>query len=239
MTQQVDRRSGALLPHWLLGPVLAAPLLVFLVSAFRSIAPSGEAPCEAMRGLLEAADVDAAGSDPSVLVVGSGRLQRWYNRSGPASPHQEFRILAAPQFSLTNVARCFQRSVAHYRPATTLLVIDADEVLTDAQAALTAIKDINEQRRYWSVSPNLILATPLVVPALRHHSDRLADFHDDVKRWAAGVEGATILDPNNLLSTPDGKVDPQLFWPDGMTLTREGYLQLQSYFLKLTGSLTP
>ena len=115
-------------------------------------------------------------------------------------------------------------------------VIDADEVLTDAQAALAAIKDIDEQRRYWAVSPNLILATPLVAPALGQQGDRLAGFNDEVKRWAARVEGATVLDPNGLLSTQGGDVDPQLFWPDGMTLTREGYQQLQSYFLKLAGS---
>jgi len=236
MTQQVDRRRGALLPHWLLGPVLAAPLLVFFVSVLRVTAPIEELPCEGMRGLLEAADVDAAGSDPSVLVVGSGRLQRWYNRSGPASPRPEFRILAAPQLTLGTVARCFERSIAHYQPATTLLVIDADEVLTDAQAALAAIKNIDEQRRYWAVSPNLILATPLMAPALGQQANQLAGFNDEVKRWAARVEGATVLDPNDLFTTQGGNVDPQLFWPDGMTLTREGYQQLQSYFLKLAGS---
>lgn len=235
MTQQPDRRRAGLFPSWLLWPVLAAPLLVFLVSTLPIWSPI-DTSCRAVTELLERLDIESAGSDPNLLVIGGTRLKAWNRRSGPEVPRGEYRLLAAPELTVATVAGCFQRSVAHYRPATTLLLVEDTEVLADPQALLRNLDELEQQRTYWSVSPHLVIATPAALPAVQDDAPDLQRFRQELSERAVPGSGTRILNLDQLFTGEDGKIDPELFWPDGQTLTREGYQRLETYFFQLAGA---
>ena len=221
---------------WVLIPVLLFPLVATGVSMALDYGAPLDTSCESIRTFLEETDQIRVSKDASVLILGGATFTQWKFRSArdKMTPHQ-LRVKASPLIGPHTVARCFERTVAHYQPMTTVLFLDPEDGLAGAEATLNALDEIVQKRTYWSVSPGLVVVPPTVTPSLQGKAVQLADFETRVQTWAADKVGVETFDTAILLSDASGRVDPRLFWPDGSTLGKEGCDRLRARMLMYAG----
>lgn len=222
---------------WLLMPVLLLPLVATALSISLDSTRSLDTSCDAVRGFLEKTDQVRVSKDATVLILGGEEFAKWKFRStrGKIAPEQ-LRVKTAPIISPHTAARCFERTIAHYQPVTTVLFLDPEDGLSGAEATLNALDEIVDKRNYWSVSPGLVVVPPTVTPSLRGDAAQLGEFLSRLQGWAADKPGIEILDTGTLFSDHSGRIDPRLFWPDGSTLDSEGCDLLRTRMIAYAGA---
>ena len=239
MKQQLYSEDESMRFSWLLIPILALPLVVAIVASTDFTPKTSDHSCETVRIFLEETDRIRVSKDASTLVLGGSVFSEWKLRSAKKLAPSQLRVKASPLLTPTTIAKCFERTVAHYRPITVVLFLDDTDGLQHAEATFNALDEIDNLRAYWSVSPSFVVVPPAITPALNSEAKALRDFEDNLTRWMQNRAGITMLDINSLLITDNGKVDPLLFWPDGRTLGKEGCKRLQGALLSYAGVNPP
>lgn len=236
MNKHKDTQSESRRIIWLLMPVLLVPLVATGVSISLDFGSPLDTSCESIRTFLEETDQIRVTKDANVLILGGATFTQWKFRSArDKMTPQQLRVKASPLIGPHTVARCFERTVAHYQPMTTVLFLDPEDGLAGAEATLNALDEIVQKRTYWSVSPGLVVVPPTVTPSLQGKAVQLADFETRVQNWAADKVGVETFDTAILLSDASGRVDPRLFWPNGSTLGKAGCDRLRARMLMYAG----
>ena len=239
MKQQLYSEDESMRFSWLLIPILALPLVVAIVASNDFTSKTSDNSCETVRIFLEDTDRIRVSKDASTLVIGGSVFSQWKMRSAKKLAPNQLRVKASPLFTPATIAKCFERTVAHYRPITMVLFLDDTDGLQHAEATFNALDEIDDLRAYWSVSPSFVVVPPAITPALKSQAKALRDFEDSLASWMKNKAGITMLDINTLLATNSGDINPLLFWPDGRTLGKEGCKRLQGALLGYAGVKSP
>jgi len=239
MKQQLYSEDDTMRSSWLLIPILALPLVVAFITSTDWKSQSADASCENVRIFLEETDQIRVSKDSSTLILGGSVFSQWRLRSTKELAQNLLRVKASPLLTPTTIAKCFERTVAHYRPITLVLFLDDSAGLRHAEATFNALDEINALRAYWSVAPSFIVVPPAITPALKSQTKKLRDFESRLVAWTKTATGTSLLDINTLLANDRGEVNPLLFWPDGKTLGNEGCERLQNTLLGYAGVKSP
>ncbi|MDG1066207.1 MAG: hypothetical protein P8O91_08330 [Luminiphilus sp.] len=239
MKQQLISEDESMRFSWLLIPILALPLVVAIVTSVDVPPTTSDTSCERVRIFLEETDQIRVSKDSSTLILGGSVFSEWKMRSAKKLAPTQLRVKASPLFTPTNIAKCFERTVAHYRPVTMVLFLDDSDGLRNAESTFNALDEIDALRAYWSVSPSFVVVPPAITPALKSETQALKNFEGRLVAWMKHRAGTTMLDINALLANDQGVVNPLLFWPDGKTLGKEGCKLLQGSLLGYAGVKSP
>lgn len=209
--------------RWVSACVLLIPILVFSLRVYLKHENAWNVECVAIQTQLEAIDQISHLPKSPLLLVGSELLWDW--RTPPEEiNNQPVLVRTSQRLHPTGVSNCFARVIAYYRPNTTLMFLESDDIFNHVDETLEALQVIDERRNYLAVSPHLGVVMPLVNPANFEDREERAYFEQRLAEWAADKTGFYILHLDNALTGGDGKPDPHLFWPDGRTPTETGYL---------------
>ncbi|MBT6037660.1 MAG: hypothetical protein HOH17_00200 [Halieaceae bacterium] len=239
MKQQLYTEEESMRFSWLLIPILALPLIIAIVASSDFKLRTFDSPCETVRIFLEDTDRIRVSKDASTLVIVGSVFSEWKLRSVKQLAPNQLRVKASTLFTPATIAKCFERTVALYRPITMVLFLDDTDGLQHAEATFDALDEIDDLRAYWSVSPSFMVVPPAITPALKSQAKALRDFKDSLATWMKNRAGITMLDINPLLATNSGNINPLLFWPDRRTLGKEGCKRLQGALLGYAGVKSP
>jgi len=213
------------------------PLLTAGVSIYLSNRPVGTPSCHELSIPLDQADQKRALPADPVLLLGSTRVERWQS---PPRRLGNDTLLANPVHGLRPelVANCFPRMVAHYQPRTTIILLETEDAIDNPGATLRSLEDIRRQREYFAVSPRLIVIAPLLTPRNTQSYQAFADFGEQLETWSRTSAGVESFDISDRFSHDGITPNPHLFWPDGRTLSREGYRRLADTLAELLDSIS-
>lgn len=209
-----------------------APLMTAGVSIYLNNRSVGTPSCHELSIPLDRADQHRALPRRPVLLVGGTRLERWQQ---PPEHLGNKAVLTNPVHGLRPelVANCFPRMVAHYQPETTIILLETEDAIDSPDSTLRALEDLLRQREYFSVSPRLILIAPLLTPRNAHSHAALDDFNRRLEAWSQTTPGVASFDISARFRRDNDAPNPHLFWPDGRTLSREGYRRLADTLAEL------
>lgn len=201
---------------------LLVPVLASVLSIQRDVVGGVQADCTSITRELER--VDAAGSigEQAVLILGNHRVRRW--REPPTTVGDKAILMrGSPALTPRLIADCFQRSVAYYRPALAVIFLEPEDVYDHSERTHAALNTIADRRRYYDVAPRLAIVPPIPTPADASQREVLQQFNSALNEWAAGHTGIMVMHLDGPLLNENGQPEAPLFWPDGQTLSDQGY----------------
>lgn len=214
---------------------LVIPVVLTVVAIERDALSVAQASCETLSEELETLDASMSITTDPVLLLGNQRIRRWHS---PPEYIQDRPVLtrASSQLSPNLIAECFTRVIGYYRPQITLLFLEPADVYEHADTTLANLVEINRKRDYFDVSPNLAVILPLPTPRHSQKRQALIEFRTKANQWASKHPNTVVIDGASMFEASTGQPDARLFWPDGQTLTSEGYTLLDSL---VTASIEP
>jgi hypothetical protein len=91
------------------------------------------------------------------------------------------------------------------------------------------------QRTLYSLRFDLTVIAPIISPKLSPADrSRIAKLQSDLEVWSSVTLGTSYLAVDDLVADTDGEVSPHYFWPDGNTLTSDGYEKLTDRLVSLS-----
>ena len=92
-----------------------------------------------------------------------------------------------------------------------------------------------EQRSVYGLRFELAVIAPITSPIVSA-SDRgnLASLKNELRNWSARTLGTRYLSIDGLGRVDNGELRPDYFWPNGNTLTDEGYAKLTNWLVALS-----
>ena len=215
---------------------LVVPVALTSVRIYQKQLAPEELNCDVLATTLEAIDTHSTVPRNPILIIGDTTLKHWDHPLLTVGKNEV--IIRSPKGINTSiVGECFQRVVAFYHPRVTVLFIEREELSKPSSIILEALDTIDERRNYYGVSPHLVLIPPMHVPIDGKREERSNNLRHELERWSSQHPGTRVTNISPALEDPTRRTaDPKLFWPDGRTLTTEGYRRM-NVFLK--GALEP
>jgi hypothetical protein len=214
--------------HWSIGAIglsliLTLPLATLTVRFFATYSNNvaATADCEPLTQAMERQDENQSFEERSVLLLGRRTLDQW---QGSAHWHNQKPLIVrySTLFTAEALGSCFQRAIAHYRPTTTLLILEPTDITDHGIETLAAIQELMVQRDYWATSPRLIVILPFRGPRFKDDLQLWQDYETALRKMIE-FRGFSLIDPNGALIDSTGNANPNWFWPDGTTPTRDGF----------------
>ena len=214
--------------HWSIGAIglsliLTLPLATltvrFLATYSNNVAATAD--CEPLTQAMERQDENQSFDERSVLLLGRRTLDQW-QRSANWHNQEPLIVRSSTLFTPEALGSCFQRAIAYYRPTSTLLILEPTDIVDYAVETLAASRELMEQRDYWSTSPQLTVVLPFRGPRFNDDLHLWNDF-EAALRTMIEFPGFSLIDPNGAVINSTGNANPNWFWPDGVTPTRDGF----------------
>ncbi|MGE3109142.1 MAG: GDSL-type esterase/lipase family protein [Phycisphaerales bacterium] len=188
--------------------------------------PAGAAPWyEPEIAAFEAADRAAPPAPGQVLFVGSSSIRMWKTLPDDMSPvpvlnrgfggSKTFDVLAV-----------FDRIVGPYRPTVIVYYCGDNDLGTDNQDAARAAEGfIQFDRRVRRLLPDAAVLYIAIKPSPARWSNwpAMARANMIVRDYCDATPGATFLDIEPPMLSPEARPDPSLFQADGLHLNPAGY----------------
>ena len=184
---------------------------------------------------FETQDFSASLPSEPALIIGNQRVKYWID----VPTH----IGNAPALKRTigglqphHLDECFPRLIGHYQPGTVFLVLDTEDLLrTPSDDLLDSLQGIMNQRSVYGLRFELAVIAPITSPKVSSSdSGALARLKAELRDWSFRTLGTRYLTIDGLFTDNEGSVSPDYFWPDGNTLTDEGYAKLTSWLVALS-----
>ena len=120
---------------------------------------------------------------------------------------------------------CFPRLIGHYQPSRVLLFLDTLQASkSDSDALLASLEGIMEQRSVYGLRFDLWVIAPITSPRLSStERESLERLISEISEWSEQVLGTHWVSLDKVLEDQAEDTNPHYFWPDGNTLTQEGY----------------
>ena len=200
---------------------LAAFALKLLVTSNNDVTLNVTADCEPLTQAMERQDENQSFEERSFLLLGRRTLNHW--QRGVDWHNQEPLIVRSSSLITPEaLGSCFQRAIAYYRPTSTLLILEPTDIVDYAVETLAAVRELMEQRDYWSTSPQLTVVLPFRGPRFKDDLQLWKDY-EAALRTMIEFPGFSLIDPNGAVINSTGNANPDWFWPDGVTPTRDGF----------------
>lgn len=200
---------------------LAAFALKLLVTSNNDVTLNVSADCEPLTQAMERQDENQSFEERSVLLLGRRTLDHW-QRGVDWHNQKPLIVRSSSLFTPEALGSCFQRAIAHYRPTTTLIILEPADIADYVVETLAAMQDLMEQRDYWSTSPQLAVVLPFRGPRFNDDLHLWKDFEAALQKMS-DFRGFFLIDPNEAIIDSTGNANPDWFWPDGVTPTRDGF----------------
>ena len=201
--------------------ILTLPLAALALRLFVTSSENVTSDCEALTQAMERQDQKRSFEEHSVLLLGRRTLDHW-QRSANWHNQKLLIVRSSSLFTPEALGSCFQRAIAYYRPTSTLLILEPTDIVDYAVETLAAVRELMEQRDYWSTSPQLTVVLPFRGPRFKDDLQLWKDY-EAALRTMIEFPGFSLIDPNGAVINSTGNANPDWFWPDGVTPTRDGF----------------
>jgi hypothetical protein len=204
--------------------------LAYLVSR-DTMESMDSSPVSREREVNDYAAADAGMQLPQnpVVVVGGMRVKLWRDLADLLAPRPVL-MRGLGDAIVQDISFNYPRLVGFYRPDTVVLLPDNSEFyLRDNKSAPELAAAIRElvaldasygiTRRFYVFAPVKTIVRPQDYPTIDEVTQLL-------RAWADTDEHVVLLDPNPLLTDPNGKPRGVFFRSDGVNLNEHGYLRL-------------
>ena len=214
--------------------ITLAPLLVVALR-LTAVDPNAQAITRLDARAFETQDFSVALPANPALIIGNQRVKYWVQ-----IPKQ---LGTAPFLKRTigglqphHLDECFPRFIGNYQPGTVFLLLGTEHLIaTPSEDLLDALQGIMEQRSVYDLRFELAVIAPITSPIISA-SDRgkFANLKDELRDWWARNLGTRYLSIDGLYAGDNSEVSPDYFWPNGNTLTDEGYAKLTNWLVALS-----
>lgn len=211
------------------------PLLVVALRLTALDSDSQTLSCADAQTAFETQDFAVALPQMPALLVGNQRVKHWVNTPTQIGKTPILKR-TVPGLEPRQLDECFPRLIGHYQPEIVFLFLDTEGLLrTPTDSLLDSLKGIMRQRTLYTLRFDLTLIAPIISPKLSPADrSRIAKLQSDLEVWSTLTLGTSYLAVDDLVAGTDGEVSPHYFWPDGNTLTSEGYEKLTDRLTSLS-----
>jgi hypothetical protein len=180
--------------------------------------------CVAAQNVFEMQDFSSSLPRDVILLTGNQRIKHWSSSPKKLGDSQVLkRTVEGLTPELLNT--CFPRLIGHYQPSRVLLFLDTLHTSTvDSGALLASLEGIMEQRSVYGLRFDLWVVAPITSPRLSSADrENLRRLISEVSEWSEQMLGTHWVSLNEVLEDDAEGTNPHYFWPNGNTLTQEGY----------------
>lgn len=215
--------------------IIFAPLLIVALRLTALDPNAREISCLDAQTAFETQDFSASLPADPALIIGNQRVKYWLD-----SPTQ---LGTTPVLKRTigglqprHLNECFPRLIGHYQPESVFLILDTEHLLmTPPEDLLVSLQGIMEQRSVYGLRFELTVIGPITSPIVSAvDRGKFANIKNELRDWSARTLGTRYLAADGLFTSDNGEVSPGYFWPNGNTLTKEGYAKLTSWLVALS-----
>lgn len=204
--------------------VAMAPLLVLALRLTIFDPNTRDLSCVAAQNVFEMQDFSSSLPSDVILLTGNQRIKHW---SSSPKNFGDSQVLKRTVEGLTPelLNTCFPRLIGHYQPSRVLLFLDTLHASrVDLRALLASLEGIMEQRSVYGLRFDLWVIAPIISPRLSATDrENLRHLISEVGKWSEQMLGTYWVSLDNVLENRAESTNPHYFWPDGNTLTQEGY----------------
>ena len=204
--------------------VAMAPLLVLALRLTIFDPNTRDLSCVAAQNVFEMQDFSSSLPSDVILLTGNQRVKHW---SSSPKNFGDSQVLKRTVEGLTPelLNTCFPRLIGHYQPSRVLLFLDTLHASrVDSRALLASLEGIMEQRSVYGLRFDLWVIAPIISPRLSATDrENLRHLITEVGKWSEQMLGTYWVSLDNVLENRAESTNPHYFWPDGNTLTQEGY----------------
>ncbi len=223
--------------HWTLGIAglcfaLALPIAVFTTKIYLNSHGDSAADCVSLTTTLEFQDQTQSTKDRHILLLGRRTLSQWEGSSD--WQRKPLLVRTSRAFRPRALSTCFSRAIAYYHPTTTILVLEPEDIVDDTESTIEALESLMEQRDYWSTSPQLTIMLPFRGPRFSADIHLWQNFKTELLSTIDAL-GFYLIDPNTALAGGTNTINPDWYWPDGITPTEEAYRRAYSTLAQSIG----
>jgi len=215
--------------------IAIAPLMVLALRLTVFDPNTRSLSCVAAQNAFEMQDFSSSLPSDLILLTGNQRIKHW---SSSPKKFGGSQVLKRTVNGLTPelLNTCFPRLIGHYQPSRVLLFLDtlhASKVESDA--LLASLEGIMEQRLVYGLRFDLWVIAPITSPRLSS-TDRgnLSLLISEVSEWSEQMLGTHFVGLDEALEDHAEGTNPHYFWPDGNTLTQEGYQLITQRLITLS-----
>ena len=204
--------------------IAVAPLMVLALRLTVFDPNTRDLSCVAAQTVFEMQDFSSSLPSDVTLLTGNQRIKHWSSSPKKLGGSQVLkRTVDGLTPELLNT--CFPRLIGHYQSSRVLLFLDtlhASKV--DSGALLASLEGIMEQRSVYGLRFDLWVIAPITSPRLSStERESLERLISEISEWSEQVLGTHWVSLDKVLEDQAEDTNPHYFWPDGNTLTQEGY----------------
>lgn len=197
------------------------------IAAKRRVAtsrPTAETRWEPAIRAFEEADRVSPPPKDAVLFIGSSSMRRWQDIATdlPQAPviNRGFGGSCIP-----DCTRYIDRIVAPYRPRMVVLQAGDNDIAVGHTAQQVFEDYLEFVRQVRRRLPDVKIAYMSIKPSPKRFANIaiVRETNAKIKKYAAEHDGLVYIDVFTPMMGPDGKPRPELFGPDRLHMTREGY----------------
>ena len=211
---------------------LVLPIAVFTTRLYLNTDGDSAADCVSLTGTLEFQDQTQSMKDRHIPLLGRRTLSQWQGSSD--WQRKPFIVRTSRAFRPGVLSTCFSRAIAYYHPNTTILVLEPEDIVDEGESTIEALESLIEQRDYWSTSPQLTIMLPFRGPRFRADTHLWQNFKTELLSTIDAL-GFSLIDPNTALEGGTNTINPDWYWPDGITPTEEAYRRVYSTLAQSIG----
>ena len=215
--------------------IILAPLLVVALR-LTTLDPNAQAiTCVDVQSAFEIQDFSASLPTNPALIIGNQRVRYWTETPTELGTAPVLKRTIGG-FQLHHLDECFPRLIGHYQPDTVFLLLDAEHLIaTPYEDLLDSLQGIMEQRSVYGLRFELAVIAPITSPIVSA-SDRgkFASLKNELRDWSVPTLGTRYLSIDGLYTDDGGEISHDYFWPNGNTLTDDGYAKLTHWLIALS-----
>ncbi len=204
--------------------IAVAPLMVLALRLTVFDPNTRDLSCVAAQTVFEMQDFSSSLPSDVTLLTGNQRIKHWSSSPKKIGGSQVLkRTVEGLTPELLNT--CFPRLIGHYQPSRVLLFLDTLQASkSDSDALLASLEGIMEQRSVYGLRFDLWVIAPITSPRLSStERESLERLISEISEWSEQVLGTHWVSLDKVLEDQAEDTNPHYFWPDGNTLTQEGY----------------
>ena len=204
--------------------IAVAPLMVLALRLTVFDPNTRDLSCVAAQTVFEMQDFSSSLPSDVTLLTGNQRIKHWSSSPKKIGGSQVLkRTVEGLTPELLNT--CFPRLIGHYQPSRVLLFLDTLQASkSDSDALLASLEGIMEQRSVYGLRFDLWVIAPITSPRLSStERESLERLISEISEWSEQVLGTHWVSLDKVLEDQAEETNPHYFWPDGNTLTQEGY----------------
>lgn len=201
--------------------VLSIPALVLAARLMQLSVDPDRLGCDTFYREFEAHDNISSVTQGSVLIIGSTLDPRWHSMP-PVMGGFDTIIRGHKQITPNWVGQCFARLVGYYQPRHLIILLDSDLFPRSDDRLHEDLSVIVNERKRYNLDMTMSIIGALKTPANLDKSTSIDAGNQAIDAWAKNQHSVRFVAPNARFTGLYRQPKPDLFWPDGKTLSDLG-----------------